>query len=332
MLCGCAQLLGVDDVVYRGGDGATEAMTDASSSDADVTADASPSCDGPCPPTTIVTKSGLLPTLATDGTHVFFRTIDTVWSCSTSGCANNPTALASTSTSGLEIVAAASDLVVWTDGSSVFGCAPGACGIPRTYFNFASKPVTGLAASTLSSFVLAAGGDGALLSVHRNTLDGANDAQIYSGSPGGGSPGPVAAVPGANEVYWSQVGTPTLYDCSQATCAQPEHTVGSSGGSPTALLATSKALFVVTPGGVQIASAPIASTQSFVSGAIQGVTITTTSAATIYFCEDTIIQSCSTTPPCTSAPIHTGSGITAIAADGVALYWIEGSSIMRMAL
>lgn len=331
MLCGCAQLLGVDDVVYRG-DGSVEAMSDAAlESAADVAIEASPSCDGPCPPTTLVSKGGLLPTLATDGTNVFLRTADTVWSCATSGCAS-PTPLASTSTSGLQIVAASSDLVVWTDGPKVFGCAPGACGIPKTYVTFGSKPVTGLAASTLSSFVLAAGGDGSLLSVHRISLDGLTDTPVYSGSPGGGSPGPVAAVPGASQVYWSQVGTPTLYDCSQTTCAQPEHTVGSSG-SPSALLATSSALFVLTPSGISIAPSPIASTQSFASGTVTGMTTTTASTATIYFAEGAAIRSCSTTPPCTPTTVHTGgAAITAIAADGVALYWIEGTSIMRQAL
>lgn len=336
MLCGCAQLLGVDDVVYRGGDGAVEAMSDASSPDADADADATsdaPVCDGPCPPTTVVTMNGMLPTLATDGTNVFFRTLDTVWSCATSGCGTSPTSVKSTSTTGLEVVAASMDLVVWTDGAKVFGCPPGACGIPKTYVDFTPAPVTGIAASTVSSFVVAAGGNSSQLAVHRVTLGGA-DTLVYSGSPGGGLPGPVAAVPSATQVYWSEVGAPTLFDCAQATCStQPDHTVNSSGGSPSALLATPNALFVLTTSGLYIAPSPIASTQTFTSGSIAGVAITTTSTDRIYFAEGMTIQSCSTTPPCTPTTHHTGgAAITAIAADDSALYWIEGSSIMRLAL
>lgn len=341
VLCGCAQLLGVDDVVYRG-DGAVEAaMSDASSPEAtadvaaDVVVDVSPPvCDGPCPATTVTTKSGILPTLATDGTNVFFRTSDTVWSCATTGC-GSATSVAATSTSGLQVVAASSNLVVWTDGTKVRGCAPGACGIPKTYVDFTPKAVTGLAASTLSSFVLASGGDPSVLSVHRITLDAVTDTLVYTGSPGGGAPGPVAAVPGASQVYWSQVGAATLYDCAQTSCAQPQHTVTSSGGSPTALLATPSALFVLTLSGLYIAPSPIAATQSFLPVAIAGMTITTTSTARVYFAQGKTIQSCSTTPPCNAPTTHytAATAIGAIAANDVALYWIEGtSSVMRMAL
>jgi hypothetical protein len=329
LLWGCAELLGVDDVVYRGGDGAVEAMTDATDA---ATIDAPSSCDGPCPPTMVVTQNGLLPTLATDGTNVFFRTQGTVWSCPTTGCAS-PTSLSATSTTGLEVVAGSTNLALWTDGTKVYGCAPGACGIPKTYVDFASRPVTGLAASTLSSFVLASGGDGSILSVHRISLDASNDTTVFSGSPGGGAPGPVAAEPNASHVYWSQVGTPTLFDCAQTSCTQPDHTVNSSGGSPMALLAISKALFVVTSSGISIAPTPISTTQSFTSGSIAGATTTTSSTARIYFAEGQTIQSCSTTPPCTPTTEHAGNAaITAITADDVALYWIEGSTIMRQAL
>jgi len=336
VLCGCAQLLGVDDVVYRGGDdGAAEAMTDASpEAIADVVVDVSPpSCDGPCPATTLTTKGGLLATLATDGTNVFFRTIDTVWSCAITGC-GSAKSVASTSSTGLQVAAASSNLVVWTDGTKVLGCPPGSCGIPKTYVDFTPKAVTGLAASPISSFVLASGGDGSLLSVHRISLDGVTDTPVFSGSPGGGAPGPVAAVPGASQVYWSQVGTPTLYDCAATSCAQPDHTVSSTGGTPSALLATPAALFVLSAAGLYIAPSPISATQTFLAASIAGMTITTTSTARIYFANGTTIQSCSTTPPC-SSPVthHTGAAaISAIAADDVALYWIEGSSVMRMEL
>src|SRR5947209_19761347 len=93
LLGGCSQLLGVDDVVYRGAeaDAASDAFSDseAASQDValDVTLDVTPSCDGGCKPTIVVSASGLAPTLATDGALVFFRTSDTVWSCPTSGCA-----------------------------------------------------------------------------------------------------------------------------------------------------------------------------------------------------------------------------------------------------
>ena len=336
VLCGCAQILGVDDVLYRGGDAAAEAMSDASAEGAaDVVVDVSPppSCDGPCPPTTIVTHAGLLPTLATDGANVFFRTSDTVWLCPTTGCAS-PTPVASTATTGLEIVSASSNLVVWTDGTKVLGCAPGACGIPKTYVDFTPRPVTGLAASTASSFVLASGGDVSLLSVNRISLDGATDTPVFSGSPGGGSPGPVAAVPGALHVYWSQVGAPTLYDCAQPPCAQPDHTLGAPNGSPTALVATPSSLFI-SSGGLYIAPSNLASAQSFVAGAIAGIAIKTSSAASVYFAQGTSVESCGATetPPCKPVTHHTASApITAIAADDVAVYWIEGSSIMRLAL
>jgi len=155
---------------------------------------------------------------------------------------------------------------------------------------------------------------------------------VYAGSPGGGSPGPVAAVPNASHVYWSQVGTPTLYDCAQTSCAQPDHTVGSSGGSPASLLAIPSALFVVTPSGISIAPSPIAATQPFVSGGgVAGMTITTSSTARVYFAEGKTIQSCGAAPPCAPVTHYTGgAAITAIAADDAAIYWIEGSSIMRL--
>jgi hypothetical protein len=343
VLCGCAQLLGVDDVAYRGGDAAVDAMADTAQDAArpdavaDVEVDTSPSCDGPCPPATLVTKSGLLPTLATDGVHVFLRTSDSVWSCPTTGC-TSPTLVASTATTGLQVVSASSNLVVWSDGTKVFGCAPAACGIPKTYLDFAPKPVTGLAASTASSFVLAAGGDTAALSVHRASLDGSSDTTVFSGSPGGGAPGPVAAVPGAPHVYWSQVGTPTLYDCaqSQSQCGQPDHVLGSLNGSPTAVVATLSSVFILSSNGLAVAPPDLSSSaQSFVAGALGGVTIKTSSTSRVYFAQGKTIQSCGSTdaPPCTPVTHHSGSAaITAIAADDAALYWIEGSSIMRLAL
>jgi hypothetical protein len=329
VLGGCAQLLGVDDVVYRGGDAATDAPSDATQDD--VTSDA-PRCDGPCAPTTLVTQGGLLPTLATDGAHVFFRTADTVWSCPTTGCAS-PELVASTSMTGLQVVSASSNLVVWTDGTAVLGCAPGACGTPTTYVDFTPMPVTGLAASVASSFVLASGGDTSALSVHRITLDGQTDTQVFAGAPGGGAPGPVAAAPKSQHVYWSQVGTPTLYDCAQATCASAADT-RPVVSSPTQIVATGAAVLVATGAGLLFAPSNLASSTTFASGAIAGVALAPSSTARVYFATPTTIASCATSssPPCAPTTHHTGTAIRAIAADDVALYWIEGSSIMRLAL
>lgn len=333
VLVGCSELLGVDGVVYRG-DAEIEAATDAAP---DVMADvmmdvAPPSCDGPCPPTTLVTKTGLVPALATDGAHVFFRTTDTVWSCPTTGCAS-PTFVASTSTAGLQTVSASMDLVVWSDGTKVLGCAPGACGTPTTYVDFAPKPVTGIAASVASSFVLASGGDASVLSVHRISLDGQTDTQVFSGSPGGGAPGPVAAVPKAQHVYWSQVGTPAIYDCTQAQCASAANTL-TGIASPTALVATGTSVFIASGAGLVVAPSNLATSTPFASGAISGLALSPNSTARVYFATGTNVESCATSasPPCAPSTHHTGSGITAIAADDTAIYWIEGASVMRLAL
>jgi hypothetical protein len=330
VLGGCAQLLGVDDVTWRGGDSAPiDALvdqTDASAPDAMFDA---PTCDVPC---TLVTQSGILPALATDGVSVFFRTADTVWSCPVTGCAN-ATPVRTTSTTGLHAVSASTNLVVWSDGNAVLGCAPGACATPTTFVDFSPQPVTGLAASPTSSFVLASAGDGSSLAVHTITLVGQTDTNVFTGAPGGGAPGPVAAVPKSPHVYWSQVGVPTLYDCAQAQCASPADTK-SILASPSALVATGSAVFAATGSGLVSATANLASTTTFANGAIAGVALSPNSTSRVYFASGTSVQSCATnaSPPCTPTTHHTGSAISAIAADDVAVYWIEGTSVMRLVL
>jgi hypothetical protein len=238
----------------------------------------------------------------------------------------------STSTTGLHAVAASSNLVVWTDGTAVLGCAPGACGAPTIFTDFSTKPVAGIAASPTSSFVLAAGGDGSFLGVHTITLGG-SDSVVFSGNPGGGMPGPVAAAPKSAHVYWSQVGTPTLYDCAQASCGTPADTL--SIPSPTALVATDMHVFVATPSGLVITPKNPTSSTPFANGVIAGVALSPNSTARVYFATGATIQSCSTTEAAPCAPVtHYGgaSTITALAAADDALYWIEGSAVMRLAL
>jgi len=225
---------------------------------------------------------------------------------------------------------------VWSNGNLVLGCVPGSCGVPTTYTNFTPFAVGGLAATLSSSFVLMSGGDNSNLIVRKNTLDGQNEQTVYTGTPGGGAPGPVAATPNSSHVYWSQMGVGTVYDCTQTSCGGTPTTTRSIATTPTSMVATLNDVYVGTAAGLlRLPSDLSTSPATLVNGVIAGVALSPNVTSRVYFATGTTIQSCSTgTTTCAPTTHYPGSttSISAIAAADDAVYWIEGTQIMRLAL
>jgi hypothetical protein len=346
-LTGCAQLLDIGGLDYRGSDASEEvAPGDAEVPDADAEAqadsgaiEAAPPCDGPCAPTTLVTTGGLEPTIATDGKSVFLRAGTEVESCSVGGC-QSPSHVYTTSAATPRLVAASSSRVYWNDGSAVFGCAgAGACGAPTTMMDLGSLALTGLSASLASSWVVASGWGSGNLSVLRAAPDGTSEGPVVAQTIGGGTSGAVVVVPQSSRVYWAEDGAPTIFDCVAPPCASPDHNTNALALSPLGLVATLAQVFFGTTSGLYVADKDLASAKPFAgSGVIGGVVLQPSSEAVVYFVEHAganwTIESCPTGgASCTPAALHTTTtAVSALAADDASLVWIEGNAVMRMVL
>src|SRR6185312_9077623 len=169
--------------------------------------------------------------------------------------------------------------------------------------------LAGLAASPASSWVLASGSNATTLRVLRATIDGSSQDQVVSQSNGGGSAGPVAAVPKAPRVYWAVEGTPAIFDCVSPPCATPDHNTAGLAFSPIGLVATGAAVFFGTSGGLYTAAADLTNARLFAgSGFVVAVALRTSSIATVYFVEHVgaswDVESCPTSGSCTPAVLH----------------------------
>ncbi len=339
----CAQVLDLDAVVYVGVDAAPDAPEDGradATADAALEADATPTCDAPCPPATLLVESGLEPTLATDGKNVFVRVGGEVQACSVNGCASASHVFTAGSATP-RLVAASASRVYWNDGNAVFGCAgAGACGTPSTIVDLGALQLTGLAASTASSWVHAVGWSGGTLRVVRASLDGSTQTQVISQSIASSTSGAVVAVPQSTRVYWAEDGVPGIFDCASPPCASPDHATTALASSPLGLAATIASVFFGTSSGLYVADKDLATAKSFASGGVvEHVVTTTASEASVYFVEGAgaawTLAACPTSSPTCPSPsvLHTTTtAITALAADDTSLYWIEGTAVMRLVL
>ena len=336
-LGGCAQILGVGDLVYRGPDASAD-VAEESPPEIDAGADVLDASSAPDGPTTLFVETGLEPTIATDGARVFVRTSGAVQSCPTSGCAS-PTHVWTSTGAAPRFVAATATRVIWNEDAAVYGCdGATTCATPTVMVDLGSSyQLGGIAASPASSWVLASGWSGSTLRVLRSNLDGTSQDQVVSQTLGGGTAGPVTAAPGSPHVYWSEVGAPAIFDCVSPPCASPDHNTNALASSPLALVATLGPVFFGTTTGLWTADASLGSSQSFAgSGLVASVAL---SGTTVYFVEHAgatwTIESCPTgTAPCASpAPLHaSATAISALVAESAALDWIEGDAVMRMVL
>ncbi len=340
---GCSTILGIDDLRYVGGD----ASADANASDGGAEAEAS-SCNGHdclggacsngvCQPVLVMQTSSLQPTLATDGVNVFFRDASGVKSCAVSGCAN-ATPMASAASSG--VVGVSTTRVYWSETTTIRSCAKTAC-TPSTLIDLGALGVTGMAASTESSFVFAAGSAAGTLGVWRAGLDGSGLQQVISQSIASSTSGAVASPAGSQRAYWAQIGTPAISYCDATCGTTPDATTIAMPVSAQAMVATSQAVFVATANGVFRTPAALTPTPTGFAGSAQVRALAlSTSGATLYFAEmlsgsTSAIRSCAASATtCSPTDVHLASNpITALAVDDVAMYWVEGTTaIWRLAL
>lgn len=359
----CSQLLGIDDLAWRGGDASVDAPVDAELDDVaeDAPLDAA-TCDGSfaadpkncgrcghdcfggacdagaCEPATLLAQSGLEATLATDGEQVFFRVGGAVDACSVTGCAS-PTTLWTASAATPRLVAASAGRVYWNDGNAVYGCdAAAPCGTPATMFDLGASQLTGLAASAASSWVLGAGYTASTLRVMRAKTDASTSDQVVSMSIGGSTSGAVTAVPQSSHVYWGEEGAPAIFDCVSPPCTTYDHDTTALGSSPLAMVATIASVFFGTTGGLWTVDASLANAKAFAgSGTVALVVLAPSSESTVYFVSQAAgtwtLASCPTAACPSPATLRaTTTPITALAADDVSLYFIEGGAIERLAL
>ena len=186
--------------------------------------------------------------------------------------------------------------------------------------------------------MLANGSNATTLRVLRATLDGSSQDQVVSQSNGGGSAGPVAAVPKSARVYWAVEGTPAVFDCASPPCATADHNTAGLAFSPIGLAATGAAVFFGTSAGLYTAAADLTNAHSLAgSGTVVAVALRTSSVSAVYFVEHVggswNVESCPTSGSCAPVLLHTTTtAVTALAGDDASLVWIEGDAVMRMVL
>lgn len=246
--------------------------------------------------------------------------------------------IAASSTSG--VVAVSSQRVYWSEATKIESCDKSSCA-PTTLIDLGALGVTGLAASPQISSVFAAGSAAGTLGVWRSTLDGSSVVSVTTQSIASSSAGAVACAAGSSRVYWAQIGTPMISFCNAQCPTNPDGTTQSLPISPTAMVATAANVFFASSSGVfRVDQSLTGSGAGFAgSNAIHALALST-SSDTLYYAElltasTSALRSCATNVAACASPVdvHLASTqIAAVAVDDVAIYWIEGNTIMRLAL
>jgi hypothetical protein len=238
-------------------------------------------------------------------------------------------------------LAAALGHVYWNEGNTVYGCATATCN-PTQYMSTAPATLYGIGSAVKSPLLLAVDQDTTpTIRVWEMGLDDVSPmpTQIINYTSGGpAAPNQVAATP-STRAFWSQFATPTLYMCQSGACGStPDGTVP-AGSNPVALVATPAALYVATASGVKVAPVTLTSSPTSFAGthAVTAIAANPTSTELFYAEQATTnnVVECSTSgSTCTPAILQMRSNaISALAADGTAVYWIEGgNSIVRLVL
>ncbi len=346
VLGGCAQLIGLDDVGFRGIDGATDAPFDGpgseDASDAGATCDANTQLDpkncgrcghdclgadcsyGACGALVVTSGTYLSASLATDGVRVFYRDQTSVRSCPVGGC-DAGELLASAPANSAGAIAAGPTAVYWSDGTAVRSCTKTACAQPKDVFDASPLAIDGV--GTSASHVYVTAHTSLEIALFQSALDGTSATQLEQ-QANATATGAVAARPQGG-VYWYETApSPTVFYCA-STCASGPTASRVLAAAPTGIIATDSAVFVATLAGIfrmddALASPPAA----FYAGAASAIA---NGSGAIFFVSPASpdrIGACSTAGSACASPMWLYTTTTssyplvAIAADGIAVYWI----------